>query len=197
VLVAVVVNVWPADAWADGRANALAVVAVAVAVIAAAIALRRAPRWAGVGAIAVAAVLVATGGRHVERQYLADRYAHDRTELGRLFAWARSVRNQRIAVAGTPDQYPFYGVDLSNHVDYMGARGPHGEFSSFGACGPYRRALAGGRYRYVVAFPNVKSDPKPPPETGWTKSDPSAREIFTTGRASVFRIDGPVTVDSC
>ena len=65
------------------------------------------------------------------------------------------MRHQRIAVAGTPDQYPFYGVDLSNHVDYMGAGGPHGEFSSFNACEPYRRTLARGRYRYVVAFPAV------------------------------------------
>ena len=153
--------------------------------------------WLLLGAASLVAALVAVGGRHVERRYLAGRYAHDPTELGQAFNWARSVRHQRIAVAGTPDQYPFYGVDLSNHVDYMGVKGPHGEFSAFRSCRDFKQALARGRYRYVVAFPEVKATPEQPPEAQWTRTDPSAQEVFRAGRASVFRLDGPVTVDGC
>jgi hypothetical protein len=196
-LVVVVLNVAPANAWADGRGTALVVTAVAAVVVTAAVTLRRArPALLVLGAVILVAAL-AVGGRVVERRYLRNRYAHDPTELGQAYKWFRSVRHQRVAVAGTPDQYPFYGLDLSNVVDYMGVRGPHGEYSAFRRCRDFRQALARGRYRYVVAFPNVKADPEQPPEAGWTKADPSAREVLRAGRASVFRIDGPVTVADC
>jgi hypothetical protein len=197
-LIAVVVNIAPANAWSDGRGTALWVAAAVIVAAIAAVAVRDTRSVSlRVGAAVLVAAVVAVGGRHVERRYLAGRYAHDSTELGQAFAWARSVRHQRIAVAGTPDQYPFYGVDLSNHVDYMGVRGPHGAFSAFASCGEWRQALARGRYRYVVAFPAVKAAPEQPPEAQWTRTDPSARELLRAGRASVFRLDGPVTLGGC
>ena len=154
-------------------------------------------RLLSIAIVALVTTVVIVGGRHVEQRYLANRYAHDTSELGQAFKWARGVRRERVAVAGTAEQYPFYGVTLSNHVDYMGVEGPHGEFSEFRSCRAWRLALARGRYRYVVAFPGVKSDPQQPPEAQWTRMDPSAREIVRAGRASVFRIDGPVGTSGC
>ena len=65
-------------------------------------------------------------------------------DLADALRWARDVRDARIAVAGIRGvftQYPFYGTDLSNQVQWLGVRGPHDAYQRIPNC----RAVAARR----------------------------------------------------
>ena len=71
-------------------------------------------------------------GYPVQRHYLEGRY-EDPTftapGLNAAFAWARDVSGARIATTSTR-QYPLFGTDLSNHVQYLGIERSHGGFEA-------------------------------------------------------------------
>ena len=74
-------------------------------------------------AVAVAALV----GWFEQRHYLERRYENTspRLQLASTLRWARDIRDARIAVAGIRgvfNQYPLYGTDLSNHVQWLGDR---------------------------------------------------------------------------
>ena len=78
-------------------------------------------------AIALAAAVAATvlAGFYAQRHYLERRYENTspRLQLAPTLRWARDIRDARIAVAGVRgvfNQYPLYGTDLSNHVQWLG-----------------------------------------------------------------------------
>ena len=78
---------------------------------------------AAVAALALAAVAV---GYPVQRHYLESRYADPTFTtpgLNAAFAWARDVSDARIATTSTR-QYPLFGTDLSNHVEFIGTETP-------------------------------------------------------------------------
>jgi hypothetical protein len=117
-------------------------------------------------------------------------------------AWASQQRHARVALAGFFVQFPFYGRDLSNHVQVVGRRGAHGAYFPIRSCGEWARALAAGRYQYVItASPTVQRygaaalsrlHPPEPPEAGWTRTLPGTVTLMhTLGGASLFRL-GPV-----
>ena len=116
-------------------------------------------------------------GSSVQRNYLDQRYM--KPGLGgvqvKTYAWARSVHHARIAIADLILQYPLYGKDLSNHVQVLGRRGPHGDFATYRDCAGWRRAVAAGRYDYVVAADNLTLAGRPTSSataTHWTATDP-------------------------
>ena len=51
---------------------------------------------------------------------------------------------------GVFNQYPFYGTDLSNHVQWLGVKGPDGAYERIPNCAEWRQALADGGYTHVV-----------------------------------------------
>ncbi len=123
---------------------------------------------------------------------LADRYGDHRYTAASVtnsvypratFDWARTVSHARIGLSGMFLQYPLYGDDLTNRVQYVGLEGPDGAFAAPRGCRAWRRALAEGGYQYVVVAPAgypaavVNSDP---PEARWTSAG---------GAASVLRRD--------
>ncbi|HMC53479.1 MAG TPA: hypothetical protein VKI64_12020 [Acidimicrobiales bacterium] len=131
------------------------------------------------------ALAVAGAGWPVQRHYLADRYVRSKEWVAGAYEWARAVRGSRIAIAGFVQQYPLYGPDLSNWVQYVGHPLPGGGFRSAATCQDWRDGLRRGRYRYVV----LASDGAPS-EARWTAADPAAVEILRAGPAVVYRLDG-------
>jgi hypothetical protein len=154
----------------------------------------------------VLALVAATAGWAVERSYLTHRYANaardvpyasaPRTELAALYGWVRHVSHVRIALAGLGISYPLFGSDLSNEVQYIGRRGPHGEFGSVKTCEEWRRLLTAGNYDFVVISGN-SSKAREPAEARWTRSDPAATLVVRAATASVYRVTGTFDPNRC
>jgi hypothetical protein len=186
-------GVWPG--WAATHRRAGVSVVVLVVTIGVLVAGARGVRRYILPAVAglTAAALVA--GFPLARRYLDNRYADDGHERGVLYAWAREVRDARIAVAGFYQVYPLHGMDLSNDVRYLGrvdAQGGHHEIST---CPAWLDALDRGRYDFVVVAPLDDRTPEPP-QAGWTRGG-GAVEVVRSGRSSVFRVDGPLDDAGC
>jgi hypothetical protein len=143
--------------WHQGHVKGAIAAGLAVLALAAALWLLHwrgflAPASAGLlAALAVAGAAVALiGGYAEQRHYLARAYQDTGAgqDLAGAIRWARDLRDARIAVAGIRGvftQYPFYGVDLSNHVQWLGIRGAHDSYSRIARRGGARSTRAGSR----------------------------------------------------
>ena len=95
-------------------------------------------------------------------------------DLDDAYRWARGVRDARIGLAGTTAGfagYGFYGPDLSNHVVYLGEKGPHGAFNAIPTCAGFRAAVNDADLDYLVTSPFLNfihpGKPIPSPEARW------------------------------
>jgi hypothetical protein len=157
-------------------------------------------RWdVAVGAAAlVLAVLV---GYPVQRHYLEGRYKDptftSAPGLNAAFAWARDISGARIATTSTR-QYPLFGADLSNRVQYLGVEQPHGGFEAAGTCRDYRRLLNEGDYDYVIATRDRMEAGKPafPPQVRWTEGHES-KVVLKEPPTVVFALKGPLDPSAC
>lgn len=152
---------------------------------------------AGLAAAAIAAVAI---GYPVQRHYLENRYANPSFTtpgLNAAFQWFRDVADARIATTSTR-QYPLFGADLSNRVDFIGIERPHGGFTAPTACPEWRRLLNAGEYDYVVASRDRIEPGKPryPPTASWTES-PDAEVVLRKPPTVVFRLTGPLNPSTC
>ncbi len=160
-------------------------------------------RWtAGIAALVVAGALAA--GWWEQNHFLERRYDNLSPQLRIADAarWARDLRDAKLAVSGIRgvfNQYPFYGTDLSNEVQWLGEQGPDGAYERIATCSEWRRALAEGGYTHVVTMydpfnPGTLTDTK---EALWTRRDPSARVVLRDGPVSVFELDGAPDPGAC
>jgi hypothetical protein len=152
----------------------------------------------GVGA-AVVAVVVALG-YPVQRHYLRDRYAaptFTAPGLNAAFAWAQDISDARIATASTR-QYPLFGRDLSNEVQYLGEEQPHGGFTAPTTCPEWRRLLNAGHYTYVVTTRDRIEPTKPtyPPTARWTQA-PTATVVLRKPPTVIYKLNGPLPPSAC
>jgi hypothetical protein len=154
-----------------------------------------------------AAFLVAAAGAHLAQdRYLERRYRNTadaipyasapRPELDLMYAFARSTSDARIAVAGVDNQFPLYGTDLANHVQYVGHRGAHGAFDRARSCSEWRRGVNDGDYDYIITSGETPREPEPR-EAAWTRSDPGAVVVDRTGTATIFRLARDLDPDAC
>jgi hypothetical protein len=198
--------------WQQGHVKGAIAAAVGVLAAAAAIAwLRRrnllgpAAGRRGVVAIGAAVLLVAiAAGWWEQRHFLERRYENTSPRLGLAptLRWAQDVRDARIAVAGIRgvfNQYPLYGADLSNHVQWLGKRGAHDAWLRIPTCEQWRRAVNAGGYTHVVTTydpfdPGQLTDTK---EALWTREDPAATTILRDGPVDVFEIRGRMDPAGC
>jgi hypothetical protein len=154
-----------------------------------------------VTALAVVFLLAAAAiGYPLQRHYLRDRYADPSFStpgLDAAFAWARDVSGARIATTSTR-QYPLFGTDLSNRVQYVGVERPHGGFEAPDSCRQWRRLLDAGHYDYVVTSRDRIEKGKPPyPETTrWTEG-PGAKEVLRKPPTVVFQLTGSLDPSAC
>jgi hypothetical protein len=150
-------------------------------------------------AMAAMALLLVVAGFGLQNVYVGHRYV-DTDPLPGTYDWARDVRDERIGVAGgfTTLQYPLYGKDLSNYVQYIGKKGRDGAFDRIRDCTAWRRALNAGRYSYVVTM-SLRPRQGPSIEAEWTRSDPAASSVRTkdSPSVSVFRISGRLEPGGC
>lgn len=152
--------------------------------------------WRGKWAIAAgaAALVLAIGvGYPVQRHYLDNRYkdpSFTAPGLNAAFAWARDVSDSRIATTSTR-QYPLFGTDLSNEVDFIGTERPHGGFEAPSTCAEWRRLLNEGNYDYVIATRDREEPNQPPypPSANWTE-DARARVLLKEPPTVVFALKG-------
>ena len=149
---------------------------------------------------AVVLVLAIAVGYPVQRHYLENRYADPSFTapgLNAAFAWARDVSDVRIATTSTR-QYPLYGTDLSNQVQYLGTEQPHGGFESPASCTEYLQLLSEGDYDYVVATRDRIEPGKPPypPSAKWTK-DTGATPILKEPPSVVFKLTEKPDPSAC
>jgi hypothetical protein len=157
-------------------------------------------RWMPGVCLAAVALAVISVGYVVQRHYLENRYADPSFTtpgLDAAFGWARSVSGASIATTSTR-QYPLFGTDLSNRVQYVGERRPHGGFVAPSSCRAWRRLLDAGDYDYVVASRDRVEAGKPPfPATArWTEG-PAARVVLREPPTVVFRLVGPLSPAAC
>ncbi len=150
--------------------------------------------------IALALLVVIAIGYPVQRHYLQNRYANPTFAtpgLNAAFKWANGISNARIATTSTR-QYPLYGTDLTNHVQYLGEEQPHGGFTAPATCQQWRRLLNEGNYDYVVTSRDrIEPGKLPyPPATRWTEG-PGATPIFRTPPTVVFKLSGPLNPSAC
>ena len=198
--------------WQQGHTKGAIAAAIAVLAGAAAVGWLRSRNRLGPGAtrgsivaVGVAACLVAgVAGWFEQRHYLERRYENTspRLELASTLRWARDVRDARIAVAGIRgvfNQYPLYGTDLSNVVQWLGMRGEHDAWLRIPTCEKWRRTINAGDYTHVVTtydpfHPGRLTDTR---EALWTREDPAAQKVLSDGPVNVFEITGKMDPASC
>jgi hypothetical protein len=139
-------------------------------------------------------------GYPIQRHYLQGRYADPSFTtpgLNAAFEWAQGISDARIATTSTR-QYPLYGKDLSNHVDYIGIERPHGGFTAPTTCRSWRRLLNAGDYDYVVTSRDRIELKKPtyPATARWTEA-PGTITVLRKPPTVVFRLTGPLNPSSC
>lgn len=150
--------------------------------------------------LAVGLALVVGVGYPVQRHYLEKRYADPTFStpgLDAAFAWARGVSDARIATTSTR-QYPLFGTDLSNRVQFVGEETPHGGFEAPTTCRAWRRALNAGDYDYVIATRDRIEPAKPPypPQARWTEA-PGAEVILRKPPTVVFQLREKLDPSAC
>ena len=137
-----------------------------------------------VAAVAAVVVLLFLGMGAVQQTYLRNRYNKD------AYAWARTVHHARIAVAGNllSLQYPWYGSDLTNVVQYGGVKTHNGGYRAAVSCTEWTNFLSNGRFDYVLITPSATEDQ-------WTRIHENVHLVATerlgVGRriVNIYRVD--------
>ncbi|HEX3324401.1 MAG TPA: hypothetical protein VHR65_04595 [Solirubrobacterales bacterium] len=157
---------------------------------------RRAAFLAG-AALPVLAVAV---GYPIQRHYLQHRYedpSFTTPGLNAAFKWSQGITDARIATTSTR-QYPLYGKDLSNQVDYIGAEQPHGGFTAPSTCREWRHLLNAGNYDYVIATRDRIEPGKPtyPQTVRWTEA-PNTTVVLRKPPTVIYKLKGPLAPSAC
>ena len=154
------------------------------------------PGWA----LAAVLFLAVAVGYPVQRHYLADRYkdpTFTTPGLNAAFAWARNVNDARIATTGTR-QYPLFGADLSNQVEYLGLERPHGGFEAPTTCRQYLQLLDEGDYDYAIATRDRLEPGKQPypPLATWLERA-GAHALLKKPPTVVFELNDHLSPSAC
>jgi hypothetical protein len=155
-------------------------------------------RWGWV--VAALIVLGVAAGHPIQRHYLADRYkdpTFTAPGLNAAFAWSRDISDARIATTSTR-QYPLFGTDLSNQVQYLGQERPHGGFEAPTTCRQYLQLLTEGNYDYAIATKDRLEPGKPPypPLARWLEQA-GAQPILKKPPTVVFKLPDNLGPSAC
>jgi hypothetical protein len=188
----------PDDALHDSaRVFALAFVALAVLVPAALLLWRE--RGASTAVLLAATATLALGvvaiGYPLQRHYLEGRSA---------YRWAQGIEDSRIGLAGSTAGfagYGFFGPDLSNHVVFLGQKGPNGAFNAIPTCPGFRAAVNAADLDYLVTSPFLNflhpADPIESPEARWLRGESAVRPVLREGAVTVWKVRGKLDPAGC
>jgi len=152
-------------------------------------------------ALLASAILLAVAlGYPIQRHYLQSRYkspTFTAPGLNAAFAWSRDASDARIGTTSTR-QYPLFGTDLSNQVQYLGIEQPHGGFKAPASCNQYLQLLAQGDYDYVIATYDRDEPGKPPypPAAKWTEAA-GGKALLRTPPTVVFELPDHLRPAAC
>jgi hypothetical protein len=148
-------------------------------------------RGIGCGIVVVGVVAAVAPIQH---GYLKSRYVGD-TPQDRLFSLVGAMHGQRIGVAGHGLEYPFYGVNFANKVNYVGISAPSHAFDGPQTC----QALIGLLNRLHDDYLVV--EPLPVEHTEridrWTKAIPGVTEVYPGYLGHVYKLPATIAADSC
>ena len=154
-----------------------------------------------IAAVGVALVLAVAVGYSSSASTCADRYADPSFTtpgLNAAFRWARSVEDARIATTSTR-QYPLFGTDLSNTVEFIGEGRPHGGFVAPATCRAWRRLLDRGRLRLRdhQPRPDRTRRSRPTPKRPAGPKAPAPSEILRKPPTVIFKLTGSLNPSAC
>jgi predicted membrane channel-forming protein YqfA (hemolysin III family) len=164
------------------------------------------PTRAMAGSLVALAVASIGLGYPVEHHYLNHRFANVSAEtsvpgmgLDKAYAWSRGIHDSRIGLVGTTAGfagYGFYGPDISNHVLYLGEKGPHGAYNAIPTCEAFRAAVNEADLDYLVTSPFLNflhsSKPISSPEARWLRGSGGVRPLFGEKEVTVWQVTGPL-----
>ncbi|HET7053113.1 MAG TPA: hypothetical protein VFI09_04255 [Solirubrobacterales bacterium] len=158
------------------------------------------PRARPAATVLLALLAAIAIGYPIQRHYLQNRYADPTFAapgLDAAFKWANGISDARIATTSTR-QYPLFGADLSNRIQYVGEHTRHGGFVAPETCPRWRRLLDEGDYDYVIATRDRIEPGKPPyPATArWTEGR-GAEAILRRPPTVVFKLTAPLDPSAC
>ncbi|HST69085.1 MAG TPA: hypothetical protein VLI94_05450 [Solirubrobacterales bacterium] len=177
-------------------------------------------RVAIAGAAAAVILLAVVLGRAQQVQYAEQHYVNPDPFLGEggpkeAYEYTQKLRDQRIGIIGSSQiifgQYGFYGNDASNHVEFIGVKGPHGANRLPTSCEQLRSLVNEGEYDYVVASTYTQDtgpynagipNPYQFPVFAWLKGDPAMKLVVKDFKASpqpdyVFKVEGELDPSAC
>jgi hypothetical protein len=160
------------------------------------------------GGFAALLLLALALGYPLQRHYLRDRFDAASEvpglQLDGAYQWAGDKSHARIGLAGTTAgflSYGFYGTDLSNHVVYLGEKGPHGAYNAIPTCAAFRTAVNTANLDYLVTTPFLNfihtGNPISSPEATWLKGDKAAVPIKHDGPTTIWRLRGRLDASAC
>jgi len=138
-------------------------------------------------------VFAILAGQLVQHSYLQNRYENpdfSTPGLDSAFAWAQDLNEEKIATNATR-QYPFFGRDLDNQVQFIGVPGKHAGFTKPETCEAFRQAVADGDYDYLVVTLDRPSPRRDfPREAAWIANDPAVTQVRRKEPTVVYRLSG-------
>jgi hypothetical protein len=150
------------------------------------------------GRLVLIAALVLIAGYPLQQFYMSHRYESagaGKVGAPRTVAWAQGLQNTRIALSGPFMilQYPYYGKNLSNYVQYVSKALPGGGQADYSSCRQWLRALRAGHYDYLITTSAT--------EERWTRADPDAKlirtEAFSPYLVGVFTLKPALDLSGC
>ncbi|MDQ5894190.1 MAG: hypothetical protein QG596_451 [Actinomycetota bacterium] len=160
---------------------------------------RSARRLIGWG-LGLALVFVVLCGNLVQRYYFDNRYASpDFTipALAEAFVWANGESGAKIGTNATR-QYPLWGENLDNEVQFIGVEQPHGGFIEAENCRDFVTAANNGDYEYLVLTMDREGQKLDSPrELIWIVTDPAVEPVLIADGGAVVRLDRPLSVSTC
>lgn len=151
-------------------------------------------------AVAIGLTAVILVGQGVQRYYFEHRYdSPDFTipALSEAFVWANDQSGVRIATNVTR-QYPLFGEQLDNEVQFLGVDQPHGGFIDPANCRQFIATVNAGDYDYLVLTLDRESQTRDSPrELLWIEDDPAVDPVIEADGGAVIRLTGALAKDTC
>jgi hypothetical protein len=146
----------------------------------------------------MAAALI-VGGYFLQSFYLTHRYTTG--PQAPIYRWADTVHHARIGVSGLILNYPLYGNDLGNSVEFVGDRSSRDYYAAPPNCVAWRQAIDAGHFDYIVVSGSEAGDSA----DGWTRTDKSAHLLAAAispvlggyARTDVFAVRGRMHPGQC
>lgn len=175
---------------------------------------RKVPLSVIVTSVAAIVLVAVVWGRGEEVGYANKHYTRSTLFLQeggpqKAFDFTRDLRDKRIALAGSGEiyfgQYGFYGVDRSNHVEYIGREGDNGTYRLYSSCEAFVNKINQGDFDYIITSENTQDSPASGffyPVNNWIKDNPGVRQVLaeediTPQPDYVYEVTGKLDPKAC